>query len=564
MDPKDPEPHWLLANIYFRSTGRDRGSREAIRNAVRELEAMRQIAPEDPRAYYALGGAYFELQEPEKAIQAYEKFQTLTPSADEGYRAIAKYYERREPEKAMEYLNKALKARPDSPESMMALAGIYTNLKRYNEAVPLYRKLLEISGDNPTVKKQLAQSMVEAENYKEATEILQDLTKAIPQDRETRILLGRAQLGARQFSEAIETFKSVLEGDADQLDAQFYLATAYQESKQNAEAAKTFAALLAKTETDGSEEYKVNRPVFQQRLAAVYQDMGEHEKAIAIYEDMLKADQEPNPRLLFQLINAYRINRQLDKAVAMGKQYYEKDPKDIGIALVYARAVADAGNTRDAADILLKLLQDDPSNNPKLQDAYVDIYVNLSQIYLQGKRYSEAEKVLRRAADRKLDNERLKFQLATVYERQKDFDKAESLFKEVLKENPKNATALNYIGYMLADRGVRLQEAVQYVEEALALDPDNGAYLDSLGWAFYKLNDFEKAEKYLLRAVEIEKNDPVIHDHLGDLYYKTGDHQKALDYWSKSIDHGTEPDEIDKVRDKLVKLQETLKRQKRR
>ena len=211
---------------------------------------------------------------------------------------------------------------------------------------------------------------------------------------------------------------------------------------------------------------------------------------------------------------------------------------------------------KEGAEILQKMLQADPSN--------IDIYVNLSQIYLQGKKYSEAEKILRRAEDRKLDSERVKFQLGTVYERQKDFDKAELLFKEVLKGNPKNAVVLNYIGYMLADRGIRLEEAVKYVEEALALDPNNGAYLDSLGWAFYKLNDLEKAEKYLLKAVEVVKNDPVIHDHLGDLYFKAGNLEKALDSWNKSVNMGTEPEDTQKVRDKLEKLEETLRKQKRR
>jgi tetratricopeptide (TPR) repeat protein len=117
---------------------------------------------------------------------------------------------------------------------------------------------------------------------------------------------------------------------------------------------------------------------------------------------------------------------------------------------------------------------------------------------------------------------------------------------------------------MLADRGVRLQEAVGYVEEALTIDPNNGAYLDSLGWAFFKLNDLERAEKYLLKALELVKSDPVIHDHLGDLYYKTGDYQKARDYWSKSINTGAEEEEIPKIRQKLEKLQDMLRKQKNR
>jgi tetratricopeptide (TPR) repeat protein len=285
--------------------------------------------------------------------------------------------------------------------------------------------------------------------------------------------------------------------------------------------------------------------------------MGEHAKAISLYESMLKGDSDSNPRLAFLLINAYRLNKQYDKALTMGKQQFEKRPGETNIGLVYARVLGDAGKTGEGVEILQKMLQADPSN--------VDIYVNLSQIYLQGRKYAEAEKVLQRAEDQKLDNERLKFQLATIYEKQKDFDRAESVFKEVLKENPKNAVVLNYIGYMLADRGVRLQEAVKYVEEALAIDPNNGAYLDSLGWAFFKLNDIGKAEEYLLKAVEIVKNDPVIHDHLGDLYFKTGDLEKARDFWTKSINTGAgEPEDVQKVREKLDKLEESLRKQKRR
>ncbi len=556
LDPKSPEPHWLLANIYFRSQGRDRASsRESLGNAVKELEAMREAAPQDERAYYALGGAYFELDQPEKAIQAFEKFQSLAPAMDAGYVAIAKYYERaKNYDKAIDYLKRALESQPDSPESLMMLATIYGRLKRNAEAVPLYKKILELTGDNPGIKRQLASSMVDAEQYNDAVEVLKEMTGAAPGDRDAKILLGRAQVGARQFPEAIQLLKSLLGDSSADLEAEFYLATAYEQSGNAPEAARIFTRLLESA--NASEEQKANRPVFQQHLAAVYQDMGEHTKAIALYEEMLKSQTEPRPGLVFMLINAYRVNRQLDKALSVGKQYYEQNPQDVNIGLVYARALADAGKTREGADLLLKMLQSDPSN--------IDIYVNLSQVYLQGKRFSEAEKVLRRAEDRQLDSERLKFQLATVYERQRDFEKAEVLFKEVLKANPKNATALNYIGYMLADRGVRLEEAVKYVEEALALDPNNGAYLDSLGWAFYKLNEMRKAEEYLLRAVELVKNDPVIHDHLGDVYYKTGNYEKAVEFWSKSVDIGTEPEDTQKVREKLDKLQDSLRKQKRR
>ncbi len=136
------------------------------------------------------------------------------------------------------------------------------------------------------------------------------------------------------------------------------------------------------------------------------------------------------------------------------------------------------------------------------------------------------------------------------------------VFKEILQANPKNASALNYLGYMLADRGVRLEEALEYIKQALAIEPRNGAYLDSLGWVYFKMNDLQNAERYLLEAAEIVKNDPVIIEHLGDLYFRTGDYKKAQDFWMKSISIGTEPEDIQKVRRKLQQLQDKLRKQK--
>jgi len=550
LDPQDPDPHWLLANIYFRPQESGSAS-EGMQKAIQELEKLRALTPDDARVYYALGGAYFQIDEPQKAIAAFEKFQSLSAGTDSGYREIAKYYERNgKEEEAIEYLNKGLKEQPDSAESLFLLGAIYSKLNKNQEAIPIYRRLLSIVGNNPNVSQRLAMSLVEANEYDEALKILDEIAKT-PGDANLQILRGRALIGKGKFPEATQLLQSVLETDPSAMEAYFYLGRVYEETGKYGDAAKIFETLINET---GSEEAKTNRFVFQQHLAANYMEMGEQQKAIAVYEDMAKVDPKRGKP---QLLNALRISRQFDKALALGKQQHDRDPGDIEMGLIYGRTLADAGRAREGAEVLNKLLQSNPDN--------IDIYVNLSQVYLQDKRYSDAEKILRKAegkAPGSGDNERVKIQLAAVYERQKDFDRAESIFKEILKANPQNAVALNYIGYMLADRGVRLDEAVRYVQEALAIDPKNGAYLDSLGWAFFKLNDLEKAEQYLLEADKIVKNDATIDEHLGDLYFRTGDLEKAQEFWKSSVSIGTEPDEIEKVRQKLEKLRDMLRKQK--
>ena len=117
---------------------------------------------------------------------------------------------------------------------------------------------------------------------------------------------------------------------------------------------------------------------------------------------------------------------------------------------------------------------------------------------------------------------------------------------------------MNYLGYMLADRDTRLEEALGYIRRAVALDPQNGAYLDSLGWAYYKMGNYDLAEENLRRASERINNDPTVHDHLGELYMKTGRLKLAAANWERSLEewNRTIPAEMDT--DDVAKVQKDL------
>jgi tetratricopeptide (TPR) repeat protein len=107
---------------------------------------------------------------------------------------------------------------------------------------------------------------------------------------------------------------------------------------------------------------------------------------------------------------------------------------------------------------------------------------------------------------------------------------------------------------MFADRGIKLNEALGLIQKAVLSDPTNGAYLDSLGWAYFKLNQLDLAEEYLKKAVIFYNTDASIHDHLGDLYFKTKRYEDARTEWTKSLRLATEKEEIDRVKKKLDEL----------
>jgi tetratricopeptide (TPR) repeat protein len=236
-----------------------------------------------------------------------------------------------------------------------------------------------------------------------------------------------------------------------------------------------------------------------------------------------------------------------------------KYPTDSGIRASYAMVLGE----NQQADEAVKLLQGDLKGTPGDRE----LYLNMSQIYERSRRYGEAEAMARKAEvipGEPRENEMTWFLLGAIYERQKQFDKAEEQFKKVLAIDAKNAEALNYFGYMLADRGMRLDEARDMIQRALDQDPFNGAYLDSLGWTYFKQNKIEDAEAALRKAADREPHDPTIRTHLGDVYAKQGRMDLAAAEWEKSLGEWHRSLPADLENDKIAELEKKLGQVKHR
>jgi tetratricopeptide (TPR) repeat protein len=196
------------------------------------------------------------------------------------------------------------------------------------------------------------------------------------------------------------------------------------------------------------------------------------------------------------------------------------------------------------------------------------IWLALGQMCVRARRWKEAEDAFNKAetlTTKKEDRTYLFFLRGELAERQKHYEPAEQSFRQALELEPESAMTLNYLGYMLADKGTRLPEALKMIRKAVELEPMNGAYLDSLGWVYFKMGEYELAEDNLRQAVNRDQTDPTVHMHLGDLYEKTGRIRLAAAQWQLSMDEfaksspaDIESGDVAKVQKKLESAREKL------
>jgi tetratricopeptide (TPR) repeat protein len=342
----------------------------------------------------------------------------------------------------------------------------------------------------------------------------------------------------------------------DSIEVPYNIAAVYQAQGRYDDAIQVLQDLLKKTEkpdTSYTASEKGNRAVFLERLGTIYRDNNNSQAAIDTFRKMIPLGDDNAQRGYQQIIDTYREAKQWQQATDVAKEATTKLPNDRGLKMVYASQLADMGDAEGGLKQVKSLLKGTPEDR--------EVYITLAQMYSRLKRWPEAEEALNQAeklSTKDEDKEYVYFLRGSTYERQKKYDDAEAQFRKVLAADSQNATALNYLGYMLADRGAKLDEALTLIKKAVDLDPANGAYLDSLGWAYFKMGKYDMAEESLTKASQHMGSDPTVQDHLGDLYQKTGrlklaaaHWERAINEWNKTVSAEVDQDEVAKVTKKL-------------
>ena len=188
----------------------------------------------------------------------------------------------------------------------------------------------------------------------------------------------------------------------------------------------------------------------------------------------------------------------------------------------------------------------------KIKSGAVEDLFFAAQTYQRLGLYRDAIPLLEQVVAQGVESVTVFFSLGAARERAGAHEQAEAAFRQLLELVPDYAPALNYLGYMWADRGENLEEAVRMLHRAVAIEPDNGAYVDSLGWAYFRLGRYQEARLHMEWAVRLVPDDPTIFEHLGDIYLRLEDRERARESYRQALDLSA--DEVESLRHKLQAL----------
>jgi tetratricopeptide (TPR) repeat protein len=247
-------------------------------------------------------------------------------------------------------------------------------------------------------------------------------------------------------------------------------------------------------------------------LADIYEGMRKPELAIKTYERISSASPLSHNARIQRALNLDQIERS-DEAIADLERIVDADASDREAVMALGNVLRSRKKFAECATVYGKAI--DGIAQPQKTDWVV--------FYFRG----------------------------ICYERSKQWPKAEVDMKKALELSPEQPLVLNYLGYSWVDQGVRLEEGMRMIRRAVEQRADDGYIVDSLGWAYYRMGDFENAVKYLEQAVELKPEDPTINDHLGDAYWRIGRRLEATFQWAHARDLKPEPEDLEKILEKL-------------
>lgn len=477
-----------------------------------------------------------------------------------------------ETEKALEAAEAGVKLDPTDQESRRLLAGLYGAVGMVAQAVREYRKLLELEPDDARNLLYLGVIQLGRGEYREAREYLERYVYRNPESHLGHYYFGRVLAEAGKLSRAEDSYAAALNLNPSAVPPLTELALVRELRGMPSAALETYKKILkvdprhdwaarrlrairsgqqdlsgARAEFDRLGPREVWLGAIRMKAGLIHYELGSLEDAVTEFTLAL-VERPDDDRSRFFLGLTYRRLRDTEGAVAQFSRNLPGSEYFIDSRIQLASVYEEQGRLSESIIAIRNALEAGDGRRKQLLRFLAEIYRKLRD-------YPNAIEAMHAVVQLEPQSDRVHFALGALYDESKDKDKTIEYMQKAIELNPHNAAALNYLGYTYADMGVELDRAERLIIRALALAPNDGFYIDSLGWVYYRKGDFQRAVQQLEKAVHLVVDDPVIIEHLGDAYVKDGKTAKGMRSYRDALESANESEQLERIREKIRGLE---------
>lgn len=466
----------------------------------------------------------------DSAITVLEKAALIEPNNINLYYKLARLYEISKPLEAISIYEKLIELVGPDWNLLVRIGELYEKTGNLDLALESIERLLKIDPSNTQIKLLLADFNQRAGNSDKALQIINDLLELTPNDiaiREKKALL---LVGMEEWEEASAEFNYIIEDSTVNLEAKINIAASYYEKSLNDSSLLPIAKNLFEKIDKDTLDWQV-----KMYLGAIAFSDGNDSLAINNFKYVTE-NANWNVQAWIRLGGLLYDNGKYEEAEKILSEAVESFPQDFAINFILGLSLVQLEKQSQAEKYLAKAVELNP-NDVNALSAYG---YTLSQL----KKNDEAIRYIKHALVINPDDVNLIGTLGLIYNSIEMHTESDSAYERALQLDPENSLINNNYSYALAVRGEQLDRALEMVKKAVAADSLNSSYLDTMGWVYFKIGEYEHAKKYLEKAIQVGGESAVMLDHLGDVEFKLGNSLKAVELWKKALDLDPEKTEI--------------------
>ena len=503
--------------------------------------------------FYFLWGRHAELLlHFQEALEAYENALICDPRATYVSEKIPLLLLRLErTDEAASWLDRYLAEHPDSTGMRMLYAKVLARQQKNDRAMHQYQLISDRNPDDPAILLLLAEMYLDSKQNGRARTVLDRVLTLDPASYPGHVLMARLdqlddrpeqaadhyrQALARNWSSELQMELGELfikTGRHEEAATLYRDIIAREDHNEAARIALVHVYLLQKKDSQALTELKNLRAFVDQpqrvdlTIARLYAKQKHFDKAIAITEQILARENLPEARFFLAVLfaQARKYNQALRQ---IGR--IDREAAEFGEALsLRVRILREQGKLDEAVQVIEEHLATAEGARS------AELFAMLAGLHQQQGRDELSRKALLRGLEAFPEDEGLLYEYGLLLENGGDHAGALQVMQKIIELKPDHAAALNFVGYSWADDKVHLDKALDYIQRAIALKPDNGYIRDSLGWVYFRLGRIDEAIKELEAAVRLSPEDPAILEHLGDVYLEAGRERQALETYRRAL-----------------------------